>query len=146
MSKPPGPGWHPLHVMLIEDDDADAMFVQRAFDAHGDVVEMVRVETGEEALERLAVPALRPDLVLLDLALPGIDGHAVLAAAKADPEMRRIPIVALTSSRSDEDVLKSWDLQVAGYLVKPIDLEAFRLLASSLVKWWSANELPSPAE
>lgn len=130
-----------LRVMLIEDDDRDALLTTRAFSKQKEV-NLLRVSTGEEALERLAVKALRPDLVLLDLSLPGVDGHHVLAEAKRDPETCVIPIVALTSSKSDEDVLRSWQLQVSGYLVKPIDLVAFRALAAATVQWWRFNELP----
>jgi CheY-like chemotaxis protein len=131
----------PLHVLLVEDDDADATLTLRAFRDEKDVT-LTRTESGEEALERLSVPALRPHLVLLDLSLPGIDGHAVLRAAKANAEIQRIPVIALTSSRSDEDVLRSWEMNVAGYLMKPVDLVAFRRLAHHLVGWWSLNELP----
>jgi CheY-like chemotaxis protein len=137
MAKP-----RPLRVLLVEDDDRDAILTIRAFRLEQSVL-LVRAETGEDALAQLAAPALRPHLILVDLSLPGIDGHAVINAVKADPELRRIPVIALTSSKSDEDVLRSWEAQVAGYLTKPVDLEEFRSLTAALVGWWSINELAS---
>jgi CheY-like chemotaxis protein len=128
--------------LLVEDDDRDAILTIRAFRLEQSVL-LVRAETGEDALAQLAAPALRPHLILVDLSLPGIDGHAVINAVKADPELRRIPVIALTSSKSDEDVLRSWEAQVAGYLTKPVDLEEFRSLTAALVGWWSINELAS---
>lgn len=129
-----------LEVLLVEDDDSDAKLTRRAF-RDQDAINLHRVETGEEALNYLS--ASHPDLVLLDLNLPGISGHQVLERAKSDPRIRRVPIVALTSSKAEEDVLLGWNLQVAGYLNKPINFRDFQDLADKLVQWWSANELPS---
>jgi two-component system, chemotaxis family, response regulator Rcp1 len=136
----------PLRILLVEDDDRDAKLTLRAFGKLSEL-SIERAVSGEEALDRLLkingyARQSSPDLVLLDLNLPGIDGHAVLQRAKADPVARSIPMVALTSSKADADVLRSWDLQVAGYLRKPIKLDDFRMLADKLVRWWSCNELP----
>lgn len=129
-----------LNVLLVEDDHRDALLTERAFSKIPDIV-LQRAETGEDALSRLGRAVRLPHVVLLDLNLPGIDGHTVLTAIKQDPHLQHIPIVALTSSADDHDVIKSWRLHVSGYLRKPIRVDDFRAVAAQFAGWWSSNEL-----
>jgi CheY-like chemotaxis protein len=80
--------------------------------------------------------AARPDLILLDLNLPGKDGREVLAEIKADPGLRRIPVVILTTSRAEEDVLRSYDLQAACYITKPVELDQFIAVVRAVEDFW----------
>jgi CheY-like chemotaxis protein len=119
-----------IEVLLVEDDPGDALMTREAFEA-GKVVNNLHVVTnGEEALKFLRnegeyVDAPRPDLVLLDLNLPRKDGREVLAEVKEDDDLRRIPVVVLTTSESEEDVLRSYDLHANAYVSKPVDFERF---------------------
>ena len=99
---------------------------------------------GDEALEFLhrrgkyaRVP--RPDLILLDLGLPGVDGREVLATVKGDAELGEIPVVVMTASKDHEDLLRSEQLQVDGYITKPVDLEKFLALVRDLKRFWHAD-------
>jgi CheY-like chemotaxis protein len=106
------------------------------------------VKDGEEALAFLRkegryADAPRPDVVLLDLNLPKIDGREVLAAVKADPDLKRIPIVILTVSQAEEDILKSYNLHANCYITKPLDLEQFMRVVGAIESFWlSIVKLP----
>lgn len=131
----------PLTVLLVEDDDIDTRLTRRAFRKLPNVT-LVRVSSGEAALEAVTKDPKRWNLVLLDLHLgAGMDGHDVLRTLKGNAQTCGLPIVALTSSRSEDEILQSWNLQVAGYLRKPVEAEPFEALATILVKWWTVNEL-----
>jgi CheY-like chemotaxis protein len=116
--------------LLVEDDHDHAVLVLRYLEraCSGNVVH--RVKDGEEALvflrrEGIYRHAPRPDVILLDLKLPKYDGHEVLAQIKADPDLRRIPVVVLSSSASELDRLKAYDLHAERYFVKPLNREEF---------------------
>ena len=120
----------PIEVLLVEDDEADARMAREGL-AAGKVLNHVTVlRSGAEVLaylrgegEHAGKP--RPDLILLDLNLPGRDGRLVLAEIKDDPDLRRIPVVVLTASKADEDVMRSYDLHANAYVTKPVDFERF---------------------
>jgi len=119
-----------INVLLVEDDAGDALMTQEAFEQHEVVNRLHVVRDGVEAMEFLRregpyVDAPRPDLILLDLNLPRMGGHEVLARVKSDSELRAIPVVMLTTSDSDEDVLRSYQLHANAYVTKPVDFEAF---------------------
>jgi len=130
----------PMEILLVEDDLEDAGLTIEAL-REGDVACRVSlVRDGEEAMEfvrRLGkyARAPRPDLILLDLMLPKKDGRAVLAEIRADEELRQIPVVVLTASRTHREVLESEDLHVEEYLVKPVDLRQFIGVVKSLRKY-----------
>jgi CheY-like chemotaxis protein len=119
-----------VDVLLVEDDPGDALIVREAFE-HYKIRNTLHVVTdGEQALrfvhqagEFAGVP--RPGLIMLDLNLPRVTGMEVLAELKADPELRVIPVVILTTSRVEEDVLRSYSLHANAYVSKPVELEAF---------------------
>lgn len=119
-----------IEVLLVEDDPGDVLMTQEAFADHKVVNNLTVVTDGEMAMSFLRregeyADAPRPDLVLLDLNLPRMDGREVLAALKADPTLRSIPVVVLTTSEAEEDILRSYDLHANAYVTKPVDFERF---------------------
>ena len=119
-----------VQVLLVEDDPGDVLMTREAFEDNKVANELHVVSDGAEALaflrkegEFAGVPT--PDLVLLDLNLPRMDGREVLAAVKADAELRQIPIVVLTTSEAEEDVLRSYALHANAYVTKPVDFDRF---------------------
>jgi CheY-like chemotaxis protein len=119
-----------IQVLLVEDDPGDVLMTREAFEDNKVANELHVVNDGAEALAFLRkegdfadVPT--PDLVLLDLNLPRVDGREVLAAVKADAELRQIPIVVLTTSEAEEDVLRSYALHANAYVTKPVDFDRF---------------------
>jgi CheY-like chemotaxis protein len=120
----------PIEVLLVEDDEGDVLMTREALD-EGKVFNRLNVVgDGVEAIaylrrEKPYAEVTRPDLVLLDLNLPKRDGLQVLEEVKADPDLRRIPIVVLTTSEAEEDVLRSYDLHANAYVTKPVDFDRF---------------------
>ena len=116
----------PISVLLVEDDPGDVVLIEEAFE-HNKVRNCLKiVGDGVEAMEYLrAAGSARPDLVLLDLNLPRKDGREVLAEIKSDPALRSIPVVVLTTSKAEEDILRSYDLHANAYVTKPVDFNRF---------------------
>jgi CheY-like chemotaxis protein len=120
----------PIEVLLVEDDPGDVLMTQEAFQDYKIANTLNVVTNGEDAISYLRrqgafKDAVRPDLVLLDLNLPRRDGREVLRDIKGDPDLRRIPIVVLTTSDAEADVLGSYDLHANAYVRKPVDFEQF---------------------
>src|SRR3954471_22832010 len=120
----------PIEVLLVEDDPGDVLMTQEAFDEHKVSNRLSVVSDGAEALlylrrEGKYADAVRPDLILLDLNLPRRDGREVLEEIKKDDELRRIPVVVLTTSAADEDILRSYQLHANAYVTKPVDFDRF---------------------
>jgi CheY-like chemotaxis protein len=120
----------PVEVLLVEDDPGDELITREAFADNkiGNTLHVVR--DGLEALDFLYrrdahVDAVRPDLILLDLNLPKYDGRQVLQRIKSDPDLATIPVVVLTTSSAEEDILRSYKLHANAYVTKPVDLEQF---------------------
>lgn len=119
-----------IDVLLVEDDPGDVLMTREAFAENKVANRLAVVSDGVSALEFLRkegehADAPTPDLVLLDLNLPRMDGREVLAAMKSDDELRRIPVVVLTTSEAEEDVLRSYSLHANAYVTKPVDFERF---------------------
>jgi CheY-like chemotaxis protein len=119
-----------IEVLLVEDDPGDVLMTREAFDDNKVANRLSVVNDGASALDFLHkrgefADAPTPDLVLLDLNLPRVDGRQVLAEVKADPFLRQIPVVVLTTSEAEEDVLRSYDLHANAYVTKPVDFERF---------------------
>ena len=120
----------PIEVLLVEDDPGDVMMTQEAFEEHKVQNRLTVVSDGAEALSYLRregayANAVRPDLILLDLNLPRRDGREVLAEIKKDEDLGRIPVVVLTTSSADEDILRSYQLHANAYVTKPVDFARF---------------------
>ena len=119
-----------IHVLLVEDDPGDVLITREAFAENKVRNHLSVVSDGIKALQFLRreeefADAPRPDLILLDLNLPRMDGHEVLAHIKSDFELQRIPVVILTTSYAEEDVLRSYELHANAYVTKPVDFERF---------------------
>ncbi|MEA2298259.1 MAG: hypothetical protein QOF77_1195 [Solirubrobacteraceae bacterium] len=120
-----------IEVLLVEDDPGDVLLIREAFEDHKVGNSLSVVSDGVEALEFLRgqgahAKAHRPDLVLLDLNLPRKNGREVLAEIKSDPELSTIPVVILTTSEAEEDILRSYKLHANAYITKPVDFDRFR--------------------
>ncbi len=131
----------PVDILLVEDNPGDVRLTREAL-KEGKVLNTLSVVAdGVEALaflrreERYATAA-RPDLILLDLNLPRMDGRELLAVIKADAELRRIPVVILTTSAAEQDILKSYNLHANCYITKPVDLEQFIAVVRSVEDFW----------
>ena len=119
-----------MHVLLVEDDPGDVLMTREAFEYHKLRNVLDVVTDGEQALQFLRrsgdyADAPRPGLILLDLNLPRVDGLEVLAEIKADPVLKVIPVVILTTSQAQQDVLRSYALHANAYVSKPVDFERF---------------------
>jgi CheY-like chemotaxis protein len=119
-----------IEVLLVEDDPGDVLMTKEAFEDYKLKNNLHVVNDGAEAMDFLRrqgehTDAPRPDLVLLDLNLPRMDGREVLQAIKSDPELASIPVVVLTTSEAEEDVLRSYSLHANAYVTKPVDFERF---------------------
>ena len=131
----------PVEILLVEDNPGDVRLTQEAFKDGKMLNKLHVVEDGMEALAFLKqegkytdVP--RPELILLDLNLPRKDGRDVLAEIKADRDLKRIPVVILTTSRSEEDILRSYDLNANCYITKPLELDKFIEIVKSIEDFW----------
>ena len=135
----------PLRVLFAEDNSAHATLVLRSLEEHGMRVEITHVRDGEEALDYLLRRSFfadpkkspRPDLILLDLRMPKIDGLEVLRQIKTNDDLHRLPVVILTTSEAESDVARAYDLRANSYLVKPIDFAKFSDLMHDLGLYWS---------
>jgi CheY-like chemotaxis protein len=145
----PKPAGQPIEVLLVEDDPGDVLLIKEAFEFNKVHNNLNVVNDGEQALSYLRrqgphTEAHRPDLVLLDLNLPRKDGREVLAEVKQDPDLRTIPIVVLTTSEAEEDVLKSYQLHANAYVTKPVDFERFVSIVRQIDDFFvSVVRLPS---
>jgi CheY-like chemotaxis protein len=131
----------PVEILLVEDNPGDVRLTQEALRDAKVCNRMHVARDGVEALEFLRrtgahKDAPRPDLILLDLNLPRKDGREVLADVKADPELRRIPIVVLTTSKAEEDILRAYNLNANCYITKPVDFEQFVHVVKSIEAFW----------
>lgn len=131
----------PIEILLVEDSPSDTELTIEAFREGSVESHLSHVEDGVEALSFLArrqhySQAPRPDLILLDLNLPQKDGREVLAELKKDPELRTIPVVVLTTSRSDQDIARAYQLQANCYISKPVEFEQFVRVVRLIEHFW----------
>lgn len=128
-------------ILLVEDDHVDAMTVERALKDVRVTNPLHVASDGEEALEYLKTNDT-PCLILLDLNMPRMNGIEFLQAVKSDDKTRKIPVVVLTTSEAEQDKIKSFELCVAGYMVKPVDYNRFVELIRTIDIYWTMSELP----
>jgi two-component system, chemotaxis family, response regulator Rcp1 len=147
MAETPVP--RPVQILIIEDNPADARLVREVMRDSKILNEIHWVPDGVEAMAFLHrqgkyASAPRPNLMFLDLNMPRKDGREVLSEVKADPELRRIPVVVMTSSQAEEDIARAYDQHANCYVRKPIDFEQFHTVVKSLENFWfSTVELPT---
>jgi CheY-like chemotaxis protein len=139
-----------IQVLLVEDNLGDVELTKLALEESNLLVNLSVVGDGVAALEFLHSQqqgnpqTLYPDLILLDLNLPKQSGHEVLAAIKADRSLKRIPVVVLTTSQAEEDILRAYDLYASGYIAKPASFDRFVQVVQSIEDYWfSTVKLPS---
>ena len=136
-------------ILLVEDSDHDIELTLAALDEHKLANEVTVARDGAEALDYLFRRGAfthrangQPVVVLLDLKMPKVDGLEVLRQMKADPELKRIPVVMLTSSREEADIVRSYELGVSAYVVKPVDFQAFMESVKCLGCFWALVNQP----
>lgn len=141
----------PVVILLVEDEPAHAEIVRRNFETSRVANRLMHVEDGQAALDYLhrkeafsdPIVSPRPGLILLDLRLPKVDGLEVLRAIRSEPDFASIPVVVLTTSAAETDLVKAYDLHANSYLVKPVDFPQFVTLLETLGYYWLAwNERP----
>jgi Response regulator containing a CheY-like receiver domain and an HTH DNA-binding domain len=133
-----------LNILLVEDDEVDVMNVRRAFERNNVSNPLFVAGNGLEALEMLRgdkIPKERR-LILLDLNMPKMNGIEFLQALRADPELSSTPVVVLTTSNDDQDKIDAYNLNVAGYLLKPVTFSNFCERMTTLNKYWTLVEMP----
>ena len=131
-------------ILMAEDDPDDRLLTQEAFEENCLVNDLRFVEDGEELIDYLYQRAKfsdpdqcpRPGLILLDLNMPRKDGRTALAEIKSDPDLRRIPIVVLTTSKAEEDILRTYDLGVNSFITKPVTFEGLVAVVKAMKKYW----------
>ncbi|MEH2108656.1 MAG: response regulator [Nostoc sp.] len=133
----------PIEVLLVEDNPGDAQLTRIALEDSKISIHLNVVEDGVEAMAFLRkqdkyVKAAHPDIVLLDLNLPRKDGREVLAEIKGDENLKRIPVVVLTTSQAEEDILKAYNLCANCYITKPVDFDQFVKIVQSIENFWFA--------
>ena len=131
----------PIEILLVEDNPGDVRLTQEAVREAKIRNTLNVVNDGEEAIAYVRrqgeyADRPRPDLILLDLNLPRKDGREVLQDLKSDPDLHRIPVVVLTSSAAEQDILRTYDLYANAYVTKPVDLEQFMHVVSSIQDFW----------
>ncbi len=131
----------PIEILLVEDNPGDVRLTQEVFKESKIRNKLHVVKDGVEAMDFLrrqgkSANGVRPDLILLDLNLPKKDGREVLAEIKADDDLKRIPVVVLTISKAEEDILRSYSLHANCYLTKPIEFEQFFNLVKYIEEFW----------
>lgn len=139
-----------IPILLVEDDQVDVMTVQRAFKRNNIINPLYVVGTGREALEYLrhqggyADPAAypTPGIILMDINMPVMNGIECLKALKGDENLRKLPVIMLTTSKEECDRVESFRLSVAGYIIKPVEFEKFVEAVKVLNLYWTLSELP----
>lgn len=126
----------PLEILLVDDNEDDRLLIREALQQDGVVNVVHEAESGDQALAFLADEP-RPGLVLLDINMPGLNGFEVLERLKADPTTRHIPVVVMTTSKSEEDVARSYEGGACSYVVKPVTIEQMREVAKHFSLYWT---------
>lgn len=130
-------------ILIVEDDQVDVMTIKRAFKEIHMSNPIAHKENGEEALEYLRDPGQpKPCIILLDLNMPVMNGFEFLSQVKQDEQLKRFPVIVLTTSEEQQDKLNSFNLGVAGYMAKPVDYRQFVEVMRSIDLYWSISELP----
>ena len=135
-------------VLLIDDDEVDVMTVKRAFQKNNITNPLYVASNGVEALALLRsneLPKLLPGqrrLILLDMNMPKMGGIEFLRELRADPELQTLPVIVLTTSNEDKDIVEAYKFNVAGYIIKPVTFTKFVDLMATLNKYWTISEMP----
>ena len=143
--------WHAIEILLVEDNPGDVELTREALNAAKVSNRLHVVDDGAEAVDFLFrrgrfANAPRPDIILLDLNLPKKDGRQVLSEIKAEPGLAQIPVVVLTTSQAEEDIVRAYQLHANCYISKPVDFNQFLRIVASIEEFWlSVVKLPNRA-
>lgn len=132
---------NPIKILLVEDNEGDIFLTKRAFKKARIVNDILVARDDEMAIKMLLKEgeysdAAKPDIIFLDINLPKKDGKQVLTEIKGNDDLKRIPVIVLTSSKAEQDVLKTYDLYANGYIVKPLDIDQFHEVVSAIEDFW----------
>ena len=130
-----------LNILLIEDDAIEVMKLHRVISSKGLNHSIVEANNGVEALDILQKKEALPDIILLDLNMPKINGIEFLSILKADEVLKHLPTIVLTTSNNQKDVLECYKIGIAGYVIKPLKYEDYVQKIEAVLKYWSLNEL-----
>jgi CheY-like chemotaxis protein len=133
-----------LNILLIEDDEIEVMKFNRVLSSLKFNHKIIEANNGEEAIEILKVKEVVPDIIILDLNMPKINGIEFLGVLKADEYLKYIPAIVLTTSNNHKDVLECYRIGIAGYVIKPLKYEDYVDRITKLIEYWSINELITP--
>ncbi len=144
-------GSRPAEVLLVEDNDNDVIITRRGFTDAKLAVNLHHVENGEKCMAFLRkeapyADAPTPDLILLDLNMPVMDGREVLSEIVKDEQLRKLPVVILTTSSAESDILTMYNLRCSSYIVKPVDFNQFQRVVQQLSDYWFALVVLPPKE
>lgn len=132
-----------LNILLIEDDAIEVMKFNRVLSTMNSKHKIIEANNGEEALTILKLKEIRPDIIILDLNMPKINGIEFLGILKADEYLKYIPAIILTTSNNRKDVMECYRIGIAGYLLKPLKYDDYVDRIKKLIEYWSCNELIS---
>jgi len=130
-----------LNILFIEDDVIELMKFNRVLDKLGLNHKVIEANNGEEALSFLRKEGFMPEIILLDLNMPKLNGIDFLKILKSDDSLKRIPAIVFTTSNNPNDILECYRIGIAGYIIKPLKYEDYVVLVSKTLDYWSANEL-----
>lgn len=130
-------------IMLIEDDDMDALVISKAFNELNDTNEVIRKVDGKDALQYLTDQSNQmPCFIILDLSMPRMNGLEFLKVVKADDTLKRIPVVLLTTSEDKQDIIESYELGAAGYVIKPVGYQQCLGAMRTINMYWKLSRIP----
>nr|WP_315156129.1 response regulator [uncultured Flavobacterium sp.] len=130
-----------LNILLIEDDSIEIMKFNRVLNNLGANHKIIEANNGEEALEILQSKTIIPDIIVLDLNMPKLNGIEFLKILKSDPVLTYIPSIILTTSSNHQDLLECYKIGIAGYLLKPLKYDDYMVRIKNLLEYWGTNEL-----
>ena len=130
-----------LSILLIEDDVVEVMKLNRTISTLGQPHKVIEAKNGEDALHILHDDNQRPDIILLDLNMPKMNGIEFLGVLKNDPVLKYIPTIVLTTSSNQKDILACYEIGIAGYVIKPLKYEDYVIKLTKILDYWSINEL-----
>lgn len=134
----------PYHYLLVDDDPTDRLLAEEAFSHLSSSCTLSCAASGEDALQKLRSGEVRPDVILLDINMPGLTGFQVLEQLKQEPSLRTIPVVMLSTSKANADITQAYKLNASSYLVKSSGFDAFVQQAEAFLSYWQANRVPMP--
>jgi CheY-like chemotaxis protein len=130
-----------LNILFVEDDRIEVMKFNRVLKTFGANHRLIEATNGEEALTILKGNEIIPDIILLDLNMPKLNGIDFLKILKSDEHLKKIPTIIFTTSNNDKDIIECYKVGIAGYILKPLKYEDYQIIVGKVLDYWSTNEL-----